>query len=544
MKTKRFFIVLAVLVAVALIATSTALAAGAFKAEPKVKILVQGAPIHGSNGLFYAPDGNLYVASTPGGEIVVLNPKSGAIIRRIGYDQGVATPDDVFVTADGSIYWTAIMSGEVAKLSPDGVKTVIASGLPGVNPITFSDDGRLFVARDFWGAGLYEMDPNGINPPRPILPDLANLNGFDFGPDGWLYGPIIGGPVVRIHVDTAEMQTVSQFSGSAVKFNSQGQLYGVSHISGEVARIDVASGDFEVLAIIQEGGDNLTFSPDDRLFVSVGESGAVVEVKPGGKIRTVSRGGLMYPMGLAVQADAKGFDRVYVADFWTIRQFNGKSGKMLDVTRAPMGSALVPPMTMAADGENFIISSFLADAVQIWNPETKTVLESFPLPNKPLNAIRFQGDLLVAELMTGQVVRLNPAGNILVGQFYLPTGMAASADDLWVADFAAGIIYAVVVDGVTLAQPTPVASGLAGPEGVALDQDGNLLVVETVAGRLSKVDLATGVVNVVAEGLLFHQPLPTDPPIGFFNGVAVGPSGTIYVTGDQNNVLYSIKSKK
>ena len=33
------------------------------------------------------------------------------------------------------------------------------------------------------------------------------------------------------------------------------------------------------------------------------------------------------------------------------------------------------------------------------------------------------------------------------------------------------------------------------------------------------------------------------PPSWIFNGVAVGPSGAIYVTGDISNVLYRIESK-
>lgn len=545
MKIKLMCIALAVLVILALVATGPALASSTHRPGHNVKVLVQGAPFHGGNGLFYGPDGNLYIASTPGNEIVVMNPDTGAIVRRYGYQQGVLTPDDVYVTADGSIYWTAILFGEVAKLNPDGSKTLIASGMPGVNPITFSDDGRLFVACDFWCVGLYEMDPNGINPPRAILPDLVNLNGFDFGPDGWLYGPIIGGDVVRINVDTGEMQTVAEFSGSAVKFDSQGHLYGVSHISGEVARIDVSTGAVTLLVTFLEGVDNLAISPDNRLYVAQSESGAISEIKRNGRIHTVSPGGLIFPAGVAVGTGSKCFDRVYVADLWTVREYNGKSGKLLDTTRAPMGaSEMVSPITIAADGDHFIISSLLSNAVQVWDPETKMVLETYPDPYMPLNAIRFQGDVIVAEIMTGQVVRLNASGRSLIGQFYTPSGMAATEDDLWVADYLAGVVYQVVADGVTLPQPVAVASGLAGPEGLALDNNGSLLVVETVAGRLSQIDLSTGEVSVVAEGLQFKQPSPIDSPTGWFNGVAVGASGTAYVTGDLTNVLYSIKIKK
>jgi sugar lactone lactonase YvrE len=430
MKIKHICIAITIFIMMAFVATNTVLANNPLRPGHNVKILVQGAPFHGGNGLFYGPDGNLYIASTPGYEIIVMNPNTGAIVQRYGFQQGVMTPDDVYVTSDGSIYWTGVMVGEVAKLNPDGSKTVIVSGMPGVDPITFSDNGRLFVAVDFYGTGLYELDPNGVNPPRAILPDLADLNAFDFGPDGWLYGPLLGGDVVRINVDTAELQTVANFNGSAVKFDSQGHLYAVSHISGEVVRIDVTTGAVSLLATFPEGVDDLAISPDNRLFVTQSESGAISEIKRNGRIRTVSRGGLVYPMGVAVASDSKCFDRVFVADFWTAREYNGKSGRLMDTIRVPFkASEMVSPMTVAADGDHLIISSFLDNAVQVWDPETKTVLETYPVPTMPLNAIRFQGDLVVAEIVTGQVVRLNASGRTPLAQFYTPSGLAATEDD-------------------------------------------------------------------------------------------------------------------
>ena len=88
----------------------------------------------------------------------------------------------------------------------------------------------------------------------------------------------------------------------------------------------------------------------------------------------------------------------------------------------------------------------------------------------------------------------------------------------------------------------PVAQGLAGLEGLAVDQDGSLLVVEAKAGRLSRIDVVTGAVSVLAEGLELGSPGPPSmPPTWVFNGVAVGPSGAIYVTGDKSNVLYRLR---
>ena len=87
----------------------------------------------------------------------------------------------------------------------------------------------------------------------------------------------------------------------------------------------------------------------------------------------------------------------------------------------------------------------------------------------------------------------------------------------------------------------PVAFDLKLPEGMALDLDGSLLVVETGAKQLSRVDLATGAVSAVAAGLDVGIPaIEGMPPTWLFDGVAVGPSGAIYVSENGRNVLTRI----
>jgi len=66
-------------------------------------------------------------------------------------------------------------------------------------------------------------------------------------------------------------------------------------------------------------------------------------------------------------------------------------------------------------------------------------------------------------------------------------------------------------------------------------------VIEAGAGRLSRVDLTTGEVSVVVDGLELGSVAPADvPPTWGLNGVAVSSSGAIYITGDVTNVLYRI----
>ena len=113
------------------------------------KVLVRGAPIHGANGIIFDRADRLFIASVWGGEIVVMDPRTGKIIKRLGSEVGVQGPDDMAFGPDGSLYWTDLLTGEVGRLSPDG-KTTKQFVAPGANPITFSNNGRLFVALCFF----------------------------------------------------------------------------------------------------------------------------------------------------------------------------------------------------------------------------------------------------------------------------------------------------------------------------------------------------------------------------------------------------------
>ena len=141
--------------------------------------------LKGSNGTYVGPDGNVYAASVGGDEITVHDPDTGEVLDRIGPERGVHGPDDRFLPDDGTVSWTELMGGNVGMLRPDGTFTSQQVG-PGVNPITMSDDGRLFVARDFMGDGLYELDPEIVEPPRVLIEELFGMNGMDIGPDGLL----------------------------------------------------------------------------------------------------------------------------------------------------------------------------------------------------------------------------------------------------------------------------------------------------------------------------------------------------------------------
>jgi sugar lactone lactonase YvrE len=536
-----------------LVSAIGALPASVAAAEPSAPVLARGAALHGANGMMFDRHDRLHIASVAGREIVVMDPQSGAILDRLGPDRGVEGPDDLSLGPDGALYWTSFFTGVVGRRAPDGTVSTIAQLPPGVGAITFSDDGRLFVAVSALGTeALYEVDPSGANPPRLIAEGLGGLNAMDWGADGLLYGPLsFAGQVVRINVDSGAIAPVAGGFGlpTAAKFDSRGRLHVVDQRSndkgrGEVVRVDLATGRKAVIARLTAGLDSLAFDSHDRLFVSSFQDGFIAEVEPDGAVRMVSGGGMILPGGVAALPRGRDGESVFVADLFSLRELDARTGNQRDIERGFVGFSplLSPVFTVAPDGGNLLLSSAFGGAVQVWDPVAHAPVATYTGFAGPLNAIRFQGDLIVAE-QGGSVVRVqgaNPAERAtLAAGLGVPAGLAATDDDLWVGEWASGRILQLVADGQPLAPPRVVAMSLSAPEGLAVAPDGSLLVVESGAGRLVRIELATGRISTVAEGLaLGAQGIPGLLPTWSFNGVAVGRSGAVYVSGDKANVLY------
>ena len=398
-------------------------------------VLVHGAQISSPNGIKAGPDGNLYVASVGEQAILVINPETGEIIKRLGPEVGVDGPDDLAFGPDGSIYWTDLFKGTVGRLAPDG-STSSQMVAPGVNPIALSQDGRLFVGLAFLGDALYELDPNLVAPPRLLAEKLGGLNSFQFGPDGLLYSPVMEkGQVVRIDVgaDPIIVDVVAEGLNwpVAVKFDSQGRLYTTTPPG--IVRVDMQTGATEPYATVPYGIDNFAFDAQDRLFVSLLAEGTVTEAMANGDLRMLGPVGLVMPAGVVVSPRSDG-ESVFVADGWLLHEFDGATGEL----RRKVDN--LGPNTVALDGENLLLSGWFSNGVIVWDPKAEQVVEEYYDFNLPLNAIRFQDDLVVAELGTGSVVRASAADptqrTTLAKDLGVPAGLAANDEDLWVSDRA------------------------------------------------------------------------------------------------------------
>jgi sugar lactone lactonase YvrE len=554
-------------------------------AQTESSVLVEGAQLHGANGLIIGPDGLLYNASALGSAISALNPSTGAIVNQFGLSDGVVTPDDLRFGPDGSLYWVSILTGNVVRRTPSGALTqqLVHQGVDG---FTFTRDGkRLFTATDFFGDTLYELDPELVKPPRPIASNWGFLNGMEFGADGRLYAPVwTQHKVVSIDVDSCcplgtdnpyedcDVRTVADdfFIPSAVKFDPRERLFATDQ-NGNVVRIDVATGTTEVIKTFPDEPqlDNLAFDTKGDLFVSSGADGFIVQIDPSNPscVTTLLQGGIILPAGLTVVGSGSD-ESLYVADCFTLRNFDASTGALLDEDRSFAAvSALQAPATVSPDGSALLLTSWFGSAVQDWDPATETVVDSLTDLAGPLNAIPFQGDIVVAELCSTRAVpcartALPPPGLVTPGAgrvvrqtrplstgtvttlatMNVPSGLAAVDGDLWATDFANGTLLHLVAGGVTLSPPRRVAAGLEQPKGIAVDSLGRLLVVETGKRRLLRIDPSTGDISVVRSNLSVGLPAPPGappaPPTFAMSSVAVGPSGAIYVSGDEGNLIY------
>jgi sugar lactone lactonase YvrE len=521
------------------------------QSKPAVEVLVRGSHFRGTNGIHFGPDGLLYVASVVTPALAAIDPKTGEVKTQWGAADGAKGPDDLAFGPDGSVYWTDISFGEVARRKPDGTTAVIASLGPGVNPITFSDDGRLFVSQCFMGDKLFEIDPAGAKPPRLISDQLGpgcGLNGMDWGPDDRLYGPRwFQHSVARVDVSNGKVESVADGFGvpAAVKFDSKGRLHVLDSQRGEVVRVDPAAGTREVVGRVPPStADNLAFDTEDHLYVSSFGDGFIVEVLDPEHTRTVVGGGVNMPGGLALASGGAGGDVLYVADFFALRGLDPSTGKEVYAAHDIIGfSDLGSSMSVAAFGERLVTTSWFDNAVKVWDPRTSKLVASFTGLRRPVHARAFQDALVVTEWETGSVLRLEiedpDTRTAIATGIGSPAGLAAGADALYVAERDAGRVLQIVAGGSVLSPVREVARGLAGPEGIELADDG-LYVVEADADRVSRVDLESGRTTLIADGLALHVPAPGDfPSTMLFNGIAVG-ADRIYVNGDADNVIYSI----
>ncbi len=508
-------------------------------AAPVLTTIATGANIAGTNGIAFSADNKLYAASVIGSTISIIDPETGEMLKTLTAEDGVVGPDDIAFGADGSYFWTSILTGEVAGFTPDGYKVVAAQLTPGVNPITFSDDGRLFVSQCFFSTGLFEVDPKGIAEPRVIAEDLGpgcGLNGMDWGSDDRLYGPRwFRGEVVSFNVDdnTMRLEASGFTTPAAVKFDKQGILHVLDTGTGEIVKVE---GDKKtVVASLSQGLDNFAFDKDNRLFVSSFTDGFIQRVEADGSLTTLQPGGLAHPGGITLLNG-----ELVVADLHAIRFFDPASGEETQVQRNVLGMGKMGgALNLSTDNDKLILVSWVDGDIRVWDPVAMEVVERHDGLAGPVAAVRYAGKIIATEHGTNTIIGLDNNGRTQYMSIDAPTGLASSDGSLYVTSRSEGKIYKIGADNSMLDEPTLVVQGLTDPEGLTIVGD-EFVIVQGSDGQIVATDpkgegktLAT-----IAPGT--EAASADQPPSMVFNGVTAMPDGTLYATGETNRVLYRL----
>src|SRR5258708_618685 len=434
---------------------------GASAQTYEVTNLVPGSAFHGVHGLGIDKAGRLFAGSVAGAALYEVDRASGTAKIAIPTPEGMA--DDIAFAPDGTMAWTGFLTGDLYSRKGDGPIKKLASGLPGINSLAYR---------------------KGIRPPRMIMEKMGGLNGFEFGPDDMLYGPLwFKGQVAKVDVDKAELTVVADGFKipAAVNFDSKGNLWVVDTALGQLVRVDPKTGAKKMVAQLKPSLDNLAIDDKDHIFVSNMADNGIQEVDPEtGAAKQVISGKLALPGGIGVVTDGDK-DTIYVADVFAYRIVDGATGEVSEPARMHAdGVTLEYPMSATARGDDVILSSWFTGTVQVIDRKTgktREILHGFKAPH---DAVKLSdGSILVNELGSKSLLRVSGEHgkdrHVVIGGLEGPVGMVAgSGGTVYLTEAFAGQVSKIEANG----EKTIIANDLKMPEGIALAFDGRLIVAE------------------------------------------------------------------
>ncbi len=497
--------------------------------------------LNGANGIRTGVDGRIYVAQVAGSTVSAVDPDTGAIETISPVGGPITGPDDLVFDDEGNLYCTEITEGRVVMLAPNGESRVIWGDVPVANPITFHQ-GMLIAGELRMDGRIREFDRNG-GEPRVILDNVPMPNAFEVGPDGKLYFPAQGANEIwRVSLDGGEPEIVARDLGvpDSVKFHPDGYIVSTQVGSGQVLRIDPQTGEKSVLADLSPGLDNVAFV-GGRTFISH-ITGSIHEIVAPGQVKPLIDRGFQWPMGLAVSGDGT----VHAAD--GMFAYDIPSGGQPEC----VGMLFIPGFPgfmrgLALDGAGNWVVTTANGTIARWKPgqDAEQLAVGFEVPM----GIAAMGDAIVfADAGAGRILSFE-GGEVseLASGVDKPCGVAVTDT---------GSIYASLLDSGEVVQVSggrtqAVLDGLDRPEGIAVRGD-SLFVVETGGKRVVKLDLASGATEILVENLPVGPPQGVAPlrlggvgdmcgPMWTFTGLAVGPDGTVYVSGDMEGSVLALR---
>jgi sugar lactone lactonase YvrE len=509
--------------------------------------LVAPSSFTGIHGLAIDGKGRLLAGTVVGYTMWEVNRESGDAKVFIDAPEGQA--DDIAIGPNGELAWTNYLMGAVRVRDSDtSPSRVVAKDLPGLNSLDFDRrNGKLYATQVFLGDALWELDPSGAKAPRLIAKDLGGLNGFEVGPDGMIYGPLwFKNSVVKVDPSNGAVTVINnQFKiPAAANLDGKGNLYAIDTATGELWRVELASGRRTLVKQLKTAVDNLAVAPDGTVYVSNMADNSITAVDPSsGTTRVLTSGKVAVPAGVKVAGNT-----LYVADIFSFRAVDLASGAVSDLKRMHASdSDMEYPFAVGVSSKQVAIASWFTGWVQVMERGTHKTVANIHGFKAPYDALPLEdGSVLVAELATGSITQASGADykqrRAVAGGLQGPVQMTLGKDGaLYVTEAAGKLTRINLADG----SKSEVAAGLALPEGVAQTPWGTFIVAEAAARKLTEIDPGNGQRRTVADNLQIGLAGgPGMPPPYVATGVAVDASGNVYFSANRNNAIYRIRPRR
>ncbi|MEU4340110.1 SMP-30/gluconolactonase/LRE family protein [Nocardia sp. NPDC023852] len=511
-----------------------------------------------TNGLALDAQGRLFVAQAFFNRVTRVDLASRQLTR-IADDTDPTTdqthtPDDLTIGPDGNLYFTSVFTKSVVRMPLDGgnhttVGTAITDGATGPNGIAFRGD-RLYVSDLQFAPGstgsLWAVDPAGVVPAIPVVRGLEVPEGFAFASDGLAYVPEMYARRIAVaNVDTGQVTRLGVSFDTPVtavkvvppQIDPAEPLIVLEAGSGKVWKVSrsaTAPSDKTLIGQGEPGLDNVVIAGDGTMYVSNFVRGDVrrVDVSTRELVPVLRAGPLSAPVSLNSTGDG-GFvagDMVSVVSIHSNGQVERLSRFALDSVQT------ITPSAVRIGQDVYLTDWLTTGKITRLNLDTgsrATVAQGFVAPwhvrQGPI------GMLLVADQGLGSVlsVRIDGGSSVpvpIMEGFRSVGGLAfdASKGVVYASDSDSGTVLSAPVSG---GAPTIVATGLAIPEGVAVDQDGSLLVAEAGAGRITRINPTSGARSTVASGFQMNvRGITTLPFLNYTADVAIPVPGTIVLS--------------
>lgn len=531
-------------VAVILIAGSQVFACYQRENQPSYVVteLSPASPFHGVTGLAIGPDGQLYAAAPNGAAILKVRTSDGRVSSA-----GVDLPngaDGLTFRADGALAWTNMQQGAVYFRDPAGAVTRVAADVAGVRSAAFGPDNMLYAAQAGDVDALWRIDPTGATPPAKVAENLGGLRGFVFGADGKIYGALSAQKVLaKIDPQTGEvMQTMSGYAKpTALALAPDGALYAIDGAEGIIEKVDFAQGSAVRIARLRDGIDDVVIDAQNTAFVSLPADDTILRVDLNTRTsKELVKGQLGAPSDLGIVANSDGA-MLALADNFALRELEMNSGAITDWLRVH-STDIRRPAGIGVGAKYILLANPSSGSVTVVDRVKRKLVAQLGGYSMPLDALETEdGRFAVIDSSVGELsLASEPDGaerrTILHG-LKSPVAMVSDGmGGILVTEAGAGRI--VRVDTAT-GELTEIADGLNAPQGIDIAPDGRLVVAEAGEGRVLAIDRNNGKQEVLAENLNIVPLNPSGPP-ALFAGVAVAEDGSVFVSSSRSNVVYKL----